>query len=325
MSPLRVGTRGSPLARAQTGWVADRLRQVVGEVAVETVTTRGDARGDTAVATLGGDGVFVRELEQALLDGRIDVAVHSLKDMPTAEVAGLVLGGVPRRASPFDALVGPPGTDLATLPEGAVVGTASVRRAAQLKLLRPDLEVRPARGNVDTRLRKLDAGEYHAIVLAAAGLERLGLAHRITAILAPPEFWPAVGQGALGLQVRAGDEATQAAVAALDDAATHAAVVAERAALGSLAGGCLAPVAGWGRLTGWRLSLGVRVLEETAAGVREATVEEAARPGETPAGLGRRVAEDLVARGADGMLARMRHPGETSPHQAAKGSGNQLF
>jgi len=308
-APLRVGTRGSSLASAQTGQIVDRLRALGREVVVETIATRGDARGDVPVAALAGDGVFVRELERALLGGRIDVAVHSLKDMPTAAVPGLALACVPARASPFDALVGRPGDTLASLPPATVIGTSSIRRVLQVQAARPDLEIRPVRGNVDTRLARLDAGDYRCLVLAAAGLERLGLAARVTAILRPPGFWPAVGQGALGLQVRAGDESARHAVAPLDDLATHLAVLAERRCLAELAGGCLAPVAGWARIEeDGTLRLGARVLEHSGGVVREVVAEDAspaADPGAAEA-LGRRVAAALVAAGAAPMLERMR-------------------
>lgn len=308
-TPLRIGTRGSRLAVAQTSQIVDRLRGLGRNVVVETISTRGDARGDMPVAMLGGDGVFVRELERALLDDRIDVAIHSLKDMPTAAVPGLEIACVPARATPFDVLVGQPGDTLATLPAGARVGTSSIRRVLQLKAARPDLDVQPIRGNVDTRLARLDAGDYRCLVLAAAGLERLGLAARITAILAPPDFWPAVGQGALGLQIRAGDKAAWQAIAPLDDVATHLAVRAERSCLAELAGGCLAPVAGWARLDpDGSLRLGARVLEQTDDAVGNVLAEDAAATRDGPAAqaLGRRVAASLLAAGAGPMLERMR-------------------
>lgn len=312
--PIRVGTRASGLAVAQTGQIVDRLRQLGCEVVVETITTRGDTRGDQPVAALGSDGVFVRELERALLEGRIDLAVHSLKDLPTAAVPGLSIACMPARATPFDALVGQPGDRLETLPAGAIVGTASVRRAVQIEAVRPDLVVRPIRGNVDTRLRRLDAGEYRCLILAAAGLERLGLGERITTLLEPPVFWPAVGQGALALQIRAADEATARAIAPLDDRATHQAVRAERSCLAELSGGCLAPVGAWGRVDAeGAIWLGARVLERVGREVRQVSAETMSLPevsGENPlAGaeaLGRQVAEELLAAGAAAMLARMR-------------------
>ena len=308
---LRLGTRASVLARTQTSWVADRLRERGWDVTVETISTRGDDRRDVPIAAIGGDGVFVRELEQALLDGRIDAAVHSLKDMPTAVTPGLVVAAVPWRATPFDALVGRAAARLEDLPSGAVVGTSSIRRVAQLAAVRPDLRSVAVRGNVDSRLRKLDAGEFDALLLAAAGLERLGLASRITQLLEPPAFWPAVSQGALAVQARADDEVTLTRVAAIDDADAHAAVVAERRMLADLAGGCLAPVGGWARRSAeGGLVLGGCVLDlDPATGIASRVVAEASQRELSPSAanvLGGRVAADLVAAGAEAMLARMR-------------------
>jgi len=310
--PLRIGTRASLLARTQTGWVVERLRAHGVEVVVATIGTRGDERRDVPIAAIGGDGVFVRELEQALLDGRIDVAVHSLKDMPTAETAGLKLAGIPVRATPFDALIGRTASRLEDLPAGARVGTSSIRRIVQLKAARPDVEAIPLRGNVDTRLRKLDAGDYDALILAAAGLERLGLGDRITHLLEPPAFWPAVAQGALGVQVRAADARATDAVAAIDHGVTHAAAVAERSMLGALAGGCLAPIGGWARRGDHGgLTLGGCVLDvDPATGVVSRIVAEESAPpgtmGHQAAALGEAVAQRLLAAGAEAMLVRMR-------------------
>ncbi len=311
---LRVGTRASRLALAQTGQVAERLRQAGHDVVIETISTSGDTRGDQPVAVLGNDGVFVRELERALLDGRIDVAVHSLKDMPTAPVEGLVIACVPARATPFDAIVSLAHQSLAALPPGAVVGTSSIRRVMQLAALRPDLVVKPIRGNVDTRLGKLDAGDYDALVLAAAGLERIGLGERVTALLEPPAFWPAVGQGALGLQVRANDGPSRDAVGVLDDPDTHVSVLAERMCLAQLAGGCLVPVAGFASIEGGNLRLGAQVLELHEQEVRAITIEETVDlGGASPTEIrgfaencGARVAAKLLDAGAGGMLSRMR-------------------
>ena len=317
--PLRIGTRGSQLALTQTGWVADRLRAVGARVELVRISTRGDVRTDVPVHGLGGDGVFVRELEHALLDDRIDVAVHSLKDLPTAVTAGLEVAAVPQRALSFDALVtAKGGVTLRTLPPGAVVGTSSVRRIAQVLAVRPDLVVRPLRGNVDTRLGRLDAGDYEAVVLAGAGLERLGLADRITEVLDPPTFWPAIGQGALALQIRTGDSRTRDVVTALDDEPTHHAVRAERSCLAALAGGCLAPIGGWARFERpGHLAFGACVLEMHGHDVTRleadngglGTTASAFPPtavGESPEEVGRRAAAALVARGAEAMLARMR-------------------
>lgn len=310
--PLRVGTRASALARTQTGWVVDRLRAQGLDVVVETISTRGDDRRDLPIARIGGDGVFVRELEEALRDGRIDVAVHSLKDLPTAETPGLVLACVPERATPFDAVVGRTAPRIDELPAGAVVGTSSIRRIVQVKAARPDLQVVPVRGNVDTRLRKLDAGEYDAVILAAAGLERLGLADRVTQLVQPPDFWPAVAQGALGVQVRADDTRTLAAVAPLDHETSHAAVIAERRMLEQLAGGCLAPIGGWARgATDGGLVLGGCVFDmDDRTGVVRRVVAESTvatmRERVDAAALGEAVAARLLAAGAETMLLRMR-------------------
>ena len=326
--PIRIGTRGSVLARTQTEWVAAALRNLGHKVETSIITTRGDTTGvdptplsrDIPVARLGGDGVFVRELQKALLEDRIDLAVHSLKDLPTAPVDGLAVACVPRRETPFDVLVGRAAPTVEGLPAGAIVGTSSIRRVVQLKLLRPDLVVREIRGNVDTRLRRLDGGEYDAIILAAAGLARLGLSERATEILRPDRFWPAVGQGALGIEVREADLETRGRILPLNDRDTHLSVMAERACLAALAGGCLAPVAGFGRVEGDRLLLGccvlgevdgniVRVVEEDAAvingtsGLRGEPVDGVILAAET---LGRRVADRLETAGASPLLATYR-------------------
>ena len=319
---IRLGTRGSVLARTQTEWVAAALRRLGHDVDITVITTRGDATAggpeksssDIPVARLGGDGVFVRELQKALLEDRIDLAVHSLKDLPTASVDGLVLACVPIRENPFDVLVGRSAPTVDALPHGAIVGTSSIRRVVQLKRLRPDLVVREIRGNVDTRLRRLDAGEYDAIVLAAAGLARLSLAGRATEVLRPDLFWPAVGQGALGLEAREGDHATRDRIAPLNDRDTHLAVVAERACLAALAGGCLAPVAGLGRVEDGRLLLGCGVLGEADGkvvrlvehGSAEIDVERRLSDADglmrSAEMLGRHVAERLEAAGATPLL-----------------------
>ncbi|NQW48364.1 MAG: hydroxymethylbilane synthase [Planctomycetes bacterium] len=313
--PIRVGTRASLLARTQTGWVVDQLRRQGLAVEIETIATQGDRRTDVPIATIGGDGVFVRELERALFDGRIDAAVHSLKDLPTAETSGLTVACVPVRAMPFDVLVGRELCTLESLRPGAVVGTSSVRRIAQVKALRSDLIVRGIRGNVDTRLSRLDAGDYDCLILAGAGLERLGLAGRITQVLRPDAFWPAVSQGALGIQIRHDDRRLRLALAPLDDPATHQAVRAERSCLAALAGGCLAPIGAWGRLTpAGLLELGACVLEDsgnrvtriTAAAVAPTISGEPLAMSRVPEALGLNVAGMLLAHGAEAMLANMR-------------------
>jgi hydroxymethylbilane synthase len=233
---IRVGTRGSALATAQARSVAERLEQA--ELVV--IETAGDRDRNRRFDQIGdGRAVFTREIELALLDGRIDVAVHSAKDLTGEMPDGLEIAAVPERADPRDACCGPY-TSLDAVPAGARIGTSSVRRAALLALLRPDLLVVPLRGNVDTRLRKLDAGEADAIVLAAAGLIRLGLEHRIGFLFDPARFVPEAGQGALALQVRAGEAGL---VAALDHGPSHQQLDAERSAVAELGGGCTVPVA----------------------------------------------------------------------------------
>ena len=309
---VRVGTRGSALARTQTAWVVGHMERLGLTVTTETISTRGDVSTSVPISGIGGDGVFVRELERALLEGRIDAAVHSLKDLPTAPTPGLTLACVPLRATPFDVLVGRDHPTLNEMPPGAIIGTASIRRVVQVRSLRPDLVVRPIRGTVDTRLRLLDEGAYDGLVLAGAGLQRLGLSGRITQTLQPDAFWPAVAQGALVIQVREDDLPVRRAIMPLDDAASHRAVLAERSCLAALAGGCLAPIGAWARDTAdGRLELGACVLEEAVENAGEIKIhrilaESVASEGESATALGCRVAADLVDQGANGMLARIR-------------------
>jgi len=240
---VKIGTRGSQLARWQADWVRDRLaaNRVGAEIVV--IKTRGDAEVDRPLHELEGKGFFTKEIEDALLDGRIDVAVHSLKDLPTTLPAGLVLGAIPSRHDPREALVN--GRTIQDLAPGTRVGTSSLRRVAQVRFLRPDVAVVPLRGNVPTRVRKVeDRDGLDAALLALAGLERLGLGDKAS-VLDPLDIMPAPGQGALGLEVRADDRATRKALELLHDAASAVAVGAERALLAALGGGCQAPVAAW--------------------------------------------------------------------------------
>jgi hydroxymethylbilane synthase len=243
---IRIGTRASQLALWQSNWVAGELRARGVAVEIVHITTQGDVTAGP-LGQIGGQGLFTKEIQRALLDRRVDLAVHSLKDLPTEPVEGLMLGAVPPRAGAGDALICKIATSIEALPQGAKIGTGSARRKAQLLHARPDLEIAEIRGNLDTRLRKLDEGQYDALVLAEAGLARLGWEHRITQLIPKSLMLPAVGQGALGLEVRSDDPSTQAAVAPLDDPNTRAAVTAERAMLSALRGGCLAPVGAWGR------------------------------------------------------------------------------
>lgn len=240
MSAVRLGTRGSPLALWQARHVAALLQPVPTELVV--IETQGDRVLDRALSQIGGDGVFTKEIQTALLDGRVDVAVHSLKDLPTTPVPELVLGAVPARGPAGDAFVTHTVGRFDELPAGARVATSSLRRRAQLLNRRPDLRVEDLRGNVETRLRKLREQDLDGILLAEAGLRRLGLEGEITEILDPSWMLPAVGQGALGLECRGDDAATRAKLLALDDVGTRAAVLAERAFLRGLGGGCLVPL-----------------------------------------------------------------------------------
>ena len=256
-APLRIGTRGSPLARYQAGAVRDALVAAhahlaePGALEITIIRTTGDAVRDRTLADIGGKGLFTKEIEQALLDGAVDMAVHSMKDVPTWLPDGLAIPCLLAREDPRDALVARGVASISALAQGAVVGTASVRRQAQLLSKRPDLEVVLFRGNVGTRLRKLRAGEVDATLLALAGLRRLALVDEAGAVpLDPAEMLPAVGQGAIGVECRAGDDRVRELLAPLDHAPTATAIAAERALLAALDGSCRTPIAGLGELDG---------------------------------------------------------------------------
>lgn len=248
---FRIGTRGSLLARTQTQWVVEQLDILYPELAfvVETIQTTGDLRRDVPFNQVGTKGMFVKEIEQALLDDEIDIGVHSLKDLPAELPDDLILACYPPREDARDALISRDGATLLTLPQSSIVGTSSIRRRVQLHAFRPDLEIRELRGNLDTRLRKLDEGEYDAIVLACAGLNRLGLTDRITEKLSVDVCVPAVGQGALALETRRDDPETLMRLEALHDADTSDCILAERAFLMELQGGCSVPAGAWAHLT----------------------------------------------------------------------------
>lgn len=312
--PLRIGTRGSKLARWQSDWVAGQLRRLGVEVEIIEISTHGDLQQQGSVASLGVQGLFTKEIQAAVLDRRVDLAVHSLKDLPTQQSPGLYLAAVPPREDPSDALISRHGTPLRQLPRGASVGTGSLRRRAQIAHLRPDLNVVGVRGNVDTRLRKLDDGEYDAIVLAAAGLTRLGWRERITELLTPPEFLPAPGQGALGLECRSNAPELTRLVAMLDDPATRLSVTAERQLLGRLHGGCSAPIGAWGRYVEGTLILSGMVAEIDGKHVIRAHAElaipaqslDAATLSDAAADLGRSVADSLLAQNAATLIETAR-------------------
>jgi hydroxymethylbilane synthase len=282
--------------------VAARIRETTPGVDVEEVvfTTRGDRDLATPLPSIGGKGVFTEELEAALRSGGIDLAVHSLKDLPTAWPDGVAVGAVCCREDVRDALVSVDGAGLAALPRGAVVGTSSKRRNAQLLAVRPDLEIQPIRGNVETRLRKVGDGGYAATVLAAAGLRRLGLADRISELLSLDSFLPAPGQGALAVQCRAGDEAVGAVLGRIDEPAVRACTDAERVLLSELGGGCSLPVAALARIVEADLEMSAFVGDPAGGRTLRATDRgDASDPGE----LGRRLAGRLLAEGAGAFLS----------------------
>ena len=310
--PLRIGTRASKLARWQSDWVAAELTKLGAQVEIVEITTRGDVEQLGPVGSIGTQGVFTKEIQAAVLSGDVDLAVHSLKDLPTEQVAGLVLAATPPRENVADALVTNIATSLAELPAGARVGTGSLRRRAQILHLRPALHVAGIRGNVDTRLRKLDDGEFDAIILAAAGLTRLGLAGRITELLEAPRMMPAPGQGSLALECRADDVATLEIVGRLNDPATRLGIVAERAVLAALHGGCSAPIAAWGRVEGRLLLVDGLVASLDGREVRRSSIVADLTAIESSAALlaaeqaGVTVAEELQNLGAEAIILAAR-------------------
>jgi hydroxymethylbilane synthase len=304
-SSLVVGTRGSKLALTQSEMVASELRRLHPglEVRLQIISTKGDRILDQALSAVGDKGLFVTELEQALSAGEVDIAVHSCKDMPSFQPADLVLAAFPRRADQRVALVLPVGGSLDSLPAGSVVGSSSLRRACQLHALRPDLDVRNVRGNVDSRLRKLHDGEYDALILACAGLDRLGLATHISQRIDTVLMLPAVAQGALAIEARRDDLATHALLQPLDDAATRVAVLAERALLRRLEGGCQVPIAAYAEPAGDGLRL--RGLVGTLDGQTIVRGELSGATDEAEL-LGVALAEQLLLDGASAILEALR-------------------
>ena len=298
MTRLRLATRGSRLALAQSELVAAALRASHPGIELELVRVRseGDIDRDSPLTEIGGRGVFVRAVEQALLDGRAEIAVHSLKDVPTAAIEELTLAAILPRGDARDALVSSGGRRLAALPSGARVGTGSRRRALLLRALRPDIEVAPIRGNVDTRLGKVESGEYDAVVLAAAGLARLGRLEEATQLFEPMEFLPSPGQGALAVQCRGDDAATRGLLAGIDDAATRAAVEAERGVLAELGSGCSVPVGAYAQIADGLLALRAMIGDDAG---EQASFGDAAGPADEAEALGRGLAAQLGA-GASG-------------------------
>ena len=297
MATLRIGSRGSQLALWQANHVAALLREQGHTIEIEVIKTTGDKITSVALAKVGTKGMFTKEIEEALHDHRVDLAVHSLKDVPTELEQEFELAAIMKREDPRDAFISVKYTSLEELPKGAKVGTSSLRRQCQLKSVRPDLEIFPLRGNVDTRIRKLESGEYDAIILAAAGVRRLGLETHVRSRIAADVMCPAVGQGALAIEIRRGDQQTKELLAFLDDADTHDAIDCERALLGSLGGGCQVPIGAYAEKRSGRLFLramvgrpdGSQVLREQADGTDGVK-------------LGRETAQTLLWRGGDKIL-----------------------
>ncbi len=303
---LRIGSRGSQLALWQANHVAALLREQGHTVAIEIIKTTGDKLQEVTFAQVGSKGMFTKEIEEALAEGHVDLAVHSLKDLPTELPEPFVLAATPPRVDPRDVLVSVKYGNLVSLPQGAVVGTSSQRRRAQLKALRPDIEAVEFRGNVDTRLRKLADGQVDAILLAAAGLDRLQKTEWVRERLDPRDFCPAAGQGSLGIETRKGDATTISAISFLDDPATRFAVTAERAALAALGGGCQVPIGIHCRLAPqdeageWDEIFGV--VADPASGKTIRIYETAQRLTTEPVELGRRAAHKLIEAGAGALL-----------------------
>ena len=299
--PFRIATRKSPLALWQAEHVRERLRAAHPGLEVELVTmsTKGDRVLDSPLAKIGGKGLFVKELEQGMLAGDADIAVHSMKDVPVEFPEGLGIGAILEREDPHDAFVSNRFDAVAALPEAAVVGTSSLRRQCQLRAVRPDLDIRDLRGNVGTRLGKLDNGDYDAIVLACAGLRRLGLAGRIAESIDADTMLPAIGQGIIGIETRLDDARVRELLAPLHDAETAVRLVAERSLNATLAGGCQAPVAGHAVLEGGELRLRGLVGWPDGSDIVRGEISGQADDAEA---LGRTLAEDLLARGARPIL-----------------------
>ncbi len=301
---IKIGTRGSALALAQARWVAAQLagRHPACRVELVIIKTTGDKIQDVPLAEIGGKGLFIKEIEEALLAGRVDVAVHSLKDMPAEMPAGLMLGAVPPREDCRDAFISSRYASLAEIPPGGRVGTGSLRRRVQVLHRRPDLEVVPLRGNVDTRLKKMATLGLDGLILAAAGLNRLGLAHIYRGCVPESDMLPAVGQGALGLEVRTEAQDLRELLSFLDDPPTRLAVTAERAFLARLEGGCVVPVAALGRVAGETLHLEALISDLEG---RRLLREGRTAPASAAAGLGTELAESLLAQGGREILAAL--------------------
>src|SRR5271168_1212752 len=297
MARLRIGSRGSQLALWQAHHISALLRERGHEVELEIIKTTGDKITDVALAKVGTKGMFTKEIEEALAEERIDLAVHSLKDLPTELSSDFEIAAVTTRENPRDVFCSRKYKNIDELPQGARVGTSSLRRQAQLKAVRPDLDIHPLRGNVDTRLRKLEQGEYAAIILAAAGLKRLGKTELIKQIIPADIMCPAAGQGALGIEIRLGDSATRHHLEFLNDPAARAATTCERALLNSLGGGCQVPIGAFAEMRGGKLHLDAIVADPDGSKLLRDS-----RDGDDPEELGTEAGAALLARGGDKIL-----------------------
>ena len=300
MKPIRIGTRGSMLAKWQAEFVRKRILEATGvDAEIVVIKTTGDKLQTASFAQIGGKGVFIKELEEALLNEEIDLAVHSVKDIPTEVPSRLCFPAICRREDARDCLVAAKNETLSTLRKGARIGTSSLRRSSQVLHARPNLDVRDLRGNVDTRLRKVASGEYDAILLAKAGLDRLGWSNRISEVLSPEVCMPAVGQGALGIQARLKDNELADALAPLDDFETRQSIVAERSLLAALEGGCQVPLGAWARFERGELAIDAVVCSPDGS---QHVRQRATAPPDQARELGQRVAQLLIDSGAREIL-----------------------
>lgn len=310
MASLRIGSRGSQLALWQANHIAALLREQGHEVVLEIIKTTGDKILDVALSKVGTKGMFTKEIEEALAEGRVDLAVHSLKDLPTELSAEFEIAAITKRENPCDVLCSREYKSIEELPKNARVGTSSLRRQAQLKAIRPDLEIHPLRGNVDTRLRKLVQGEYDAIILAAAGLHRLGKTELVQQVIPTTLMCPAAGQGALGIEIRKGDAATKKHLYFLDDPDARMATTCERALLNKLGGGCQVPIGASAEVREGRIHLDAIVAHPDGSKLLRES-----RDGDDPVKLGNEVGESLLRRGGDAILEDVYGQGIAVPQQ----------
>ena len=310
MARLRIGSRGSQLALWQANHISSLLRERGHEVEIEIIKTTGDKITDVSLAQVGTKGMFTKEIEEALAEGRVDVAVHSLKDLPTELPPGFELVAITTRVDPRDVFLSVKYDSVSALPKGALVGTSSLRRQAQLKVARPDLVIHALRGNVDTRVRKLEEGEYDAIILAAAGLTRLGKTQLVREVLSEEFMCPAAGQGALGIEIRAGDDEMRKHLAFLDDPAARATTTCERALLQRLGGGCQVPIGAFAEMREGSLHLTAIVARPDGS-----TILRETQSGSQAVALGEAVGDNLLQRGATRILADVYGTSAAAPQQ----------